>query len=307
MEKFKKVIFWGHPLHTHTHSYIHAGFKRAFEHLGYVTYWFTDRDDTKGFDFENSLFMAMGEDEKNIPLNNSSYYVLHNVDAKRYLEVGCKVLFIAPHTTNATMYLKDGDVIFNDYTFLRHDANVDCLGLCWATDLLPHEIDVESAINKTHNNTCVWIGTYGDSTGPFENGSIIDPFFNKSVQYGIRSVKINPWSRPISFEENRDIVANSFLAPALQGPWQVKHNYIPCRIFKNISYGSFGITNSAAVNDVFGGRLVYDPDPTVLFDMAIAKRNSPSYADELTSLMNEVKEKHTYIDRVKYVINCLPE
>ena len=36
---FKKVIIWGLPLHSHTHSYIHDCFFKAFTSMGYDTVW----------------------------------------------------------------------------------------------------------------------------------------------------------------------------------------------------------------------------------------------------------------------------
>ena len=39
-----KIVIWGYPLYSHTHSYIHAAFYKAFTHLGYETYWFHDGD-----------------------------------------------------------------------------------------------------------------------------------------------------------------------------------------------------------------------------------------------------------------------
>ena len=40
----KKVVIWGHKLYSHTHSFIHSGFFKAFKHLGYDTYWFDNND-----------------------------------------------------------------------------------------------------------------------------------------------------------------------------------------------------------------------------------------------------------------------
>ena len=42
--KYSKVIIWGHPLHSHTHSYIHEAYYRAFKYLGYDVYWFHDNE-----------------------------------------------------------------------------------------------------------------------------------------------------------------------------------------------------------------------------------------------------------------------
>ena len=47
----KKVVIWGHKLYSHTHSFIHSGFFKAFKHLGYDTYWFDNNDNIKDFDF----------------------------------------------------------------------------------------------------------------------------------------------------------------------------------------------------------------------------------------------------------------
>ena len=30
-----KIIIWGYPLHSHTHSYIHAAFYKAFKYMNY--------------------------------------------------------------------------------------------------------------------------------------------------------------------------------------------------------------------------------------------------------------------------------
>jgi len=88
-----KIVFWEHKYHTHTHSYIYYGFKRAFEHLGYKTEWYGNDDDVSGVDFSNSLFFVTNDHEK-VPKRNDCYYVLHNptkyewyshIDAKRKL------------------------------------------------------------------------------------------------------------------------------------------------------------------------------------------------------------------------------
>ena len=53
----KRVIIWGYPLHTHTHSYIHLGYYRAFKALGFETYW-SDNVHTIGEEFNDSLVIT---------------------------------------------------------------------------------------------------------------------------------------------------------------------------------------------------------------------------------------------------------
>src|SRR5438067_1726131 len=77
--KINKVIIWGYKLHSHTHSYIHYGYDKAFRHLGFETYWLDDSDKTDHIDFAGSLFFTMGADaNRNMPLRDDCYYILHN-------------------------------------------------------------------------------------------------------------------------------------------------------------------------------------------------------------------------------------
>ena len=73
----QKVIIWGYPLYTHTHSYIHYGWHKAFKHLGYDTYWFHDKDFPKEFDYTNCIFITEGYADDNIPLHPSNIYFVH--------------------------------------------------------------------------------------------------------------------------------------------------------------------------------------------------------------------------------------
>src|SRR3990167_8873486 len=81
----KQVVIWGYPLHSHTHSYIHNGFFRAFKHLGYKTLWLTDADDTRAIDFKDTLFLTMGDTaNKKMPLRMDCFYIFHNGEKKHY-------------------------------------------------------------------------------------------------------------------------------------------------------------------------------------------------------------------------------
>ena len=42
LQQFKNIIVWGYPLNTHTQSYIHAGFYKAFKVVHTSVHWFHD-------------------------------------------------------------------------------------------------------------------------------------------------------------------------------------------------------------------------------------------------------------------------
>lgn len=102
-------------------------------------------------------------------------------------------------------------------------------------------------------------------------------------------------------------IQDAYIAPALQFKWQVDKEYIPCRIFKNISYGKMGITNNSAVNNIFGNKLIYDKDLEKLADKCMVFYNKPKkyQIKRIVKLMKIVKEKHTYVSRINFILDFL--
>ena len=141
---FNQVIIWGHKLHSHTHSYIHYGFHRAFHYLGYKCLWLDNNDDISNIDFSKSLFITEGQVDKNIPIRNDSIYLLHNCDRSKYL--GINNLFNIQVITKADLNRYSYTECSNEYGYYSEDQ----LLLCWATDLLPEEVNMN--IKLVQNN-----------------------------------------------------------------------------------------------------------------------------------------------------------
>jgi hypothetical protein len=78
--------------------------------------------------------------------------------------------------------------------------------------------------------------------------------------------------------------------------------YIPCRNFKNISYGQLGMTNSKPVYEFFDGNIIYNEDTYQLFFDAQKEREN---YDLIKSQMLFVKENHTYVNRAKELIEIV--
>lgn len=296
--KFNKVVIYGHKLYSHTHSYPHHGYFKAFKHLGYDTLWVDDKDNLSNINFDNCLFLTEGQVCSKIPINRSSKYILHNCDGSKFSDID------VANKINLQFFHKDvasrGLTKINEHTYVGHDV----VHQAWATDLLPHEFSENDAHNEVNNRECYWAGSIDDGTSQFQNGTELNPFFNECRKNNIRVTLINPWSKPATPEENRNKVHNSFLAPTIQGPWQRDDYYVPCRIFKNISYGHMGITNNSFVNKLFGDKLVYSENTVELFHKSIQKKKDPNCINEIKELIKEVKEHHTYINRINSILDC---
>lgn len=289
-----KVVLWGHKLHTHTHSYIHWGFYRAFKQLGYDTYWLDDRDSVAHIDFTNSLFITEGQVHKGMPIRNDCYYIIHNCPAQRYQH-----LLNNRHAIILQVYTHDC-LERNEPSFslcFHYDLNQPIIYMPWATDLLPHEIDQikqHIAQQTLKNNTAIFVGSI--MGGFFGNQPEINAFKRAMHENGIQFQHGGVNNK--SMEENVRLVQNALLAPAMQGAWQCRQGYIPCRIFKNISYGAMGITNSKTVYELFEGKIIYNDNPYQLGLDAVKRVKTWSLQDQY-ELMDLVKEKHTYLNRIE--------
>ncbi len=280
-----KVIIWGHKLHSHTHSYIHYAFHRAFQHMGYETYWFDNTDDVSKFDFSNCIFLTEGQVDDKIPRRNDCKYILHNCNVAKHYE----------------HIVKENILQIQVYYGLEKVGNFTYYGartlyMPWATDLLPHEFE-GPATNRGKN--IFWVGTVG--AGKFGNIDQLSPFISTCALNGIGFLQRGG----VSADENRALVAASYMAPAINGHWQVEKGYIPCRIFKNISYGQFGLTNNRAVQKLFHDQLIYADNGGDLFNLAKENLASETYESRLIELMEIVKAEHTYINRIETILKFM--
>ena len=289
-----KVIIWGHLLHSHTHSYTHEGFYRAFKFLGYETFWFDNDTNINSFDFSDCLFLTEAQVDSKIPMRKDCKYVLHNCYKMRYLIAGIpenNILMLQVYVLPA---LTLGEKI-NEYTI--YNKKVRGLFQPWATSLLPTEISFENPFSIPKNKEALFIGSYG--TGDFGNKEEWDAFGKACQENGI---KLKITGGKIDLLQTVSMIKQAYMAPAIQGPWQVEKGYIPCRIFKNISCGQIGITNSTTVNSIYNNNLVYSPNCNTLFFLAqreIQEKNEKKIIENIKI----TKEFHTFVNRAKTILS----
>lgn len=311
-------------------SYVHAGWFKAFQHLGYDTYWFDDYNFPQEFDWKNCIFISEEYGAKNIPLEKSSVYFIHDcINPSKYLGIDARLIDIRFNVNeindcnysmkmDRTKLVKIDEVSFYDpkanddvlaFQWRRGIQNYEALYISWATDLLPHEFNYDDRY-RTRDETYYHIGTICESNIK-EIRKVAQALLELNVQMG----HVDPWVRPISFEQNRELVQRSKLSLDVRGTvikpdingmpntgGNHKHiGYIPCRTFKSISYGRFSGTNSKAVKALFGDFVVYNDDEyQLVFDMNETEKKQ-NY-DILLEAMKFVQNNHTYLNRVNSIM-----
>jgi hypothetical protein len=289
----KTAVVWGHKLHSHTHSYVHEGFARAFAYLGYDVHWLDDSDDVSGVDFRGALFVTEGQVDRRIPIRDDCKYVLHNCDAARYAAVAgncLKLQVYCARNIRSARFDRVGPAAYYADGILFQP---------WATDLLPHEICLDCA-SWQRERVSYWIGTIG--SGRFGNVGELEGYQRACQEGGVTFMQRGSVSR----DTHIGFIQRSSLAPAITGTWQLGEGYIPCRIFKNISYGQLGVTNSAAVNELFDDQLVCNPDTYQLFADGQDALRRPGSVTRVRELMQTVRETHTFVHRINTILQVLP-
>jgi len=334
--KYKRVIVWGFPLDTHTHSYIHAMWKKVFSiGFGKETHWFHDNEYPKEFDYNDSIFITEGYADNKIPIVASCVYFVHNaISPEKYLNKNARLIEIRfnvneMHDINNDFKLDDGTHNLIELSpnakyeqlFSNKDLHVskrggeiklmdyECIYMYWATDLLPHEFNYDD-IHIEKENTVYYIGSPCRSIN-YPN------FGNTCIRNGIKWVTSNPWNAPLTFEQNKQFMQRSILCPDFRpigtqqdtnqfgvknGKNHLEIGYLPCRVLKAISYGQLGITDSIHVKKILGEHVLYADNMETLFKTAMTER--VNYA-RIRNAMEYVQHNHTYVNRAIELIRAL--
>lgn len=288
-----KVYIWGHKLHEHTHSYIHSSYYKAFENLGHEVYWIDSRDDLTQYDFGDSVFFTENSVKNGMPLRKDCKYITHHIDTKYLVDAGVpyeNVLRLGNYLPSLEIYEKVDHLAY-------WDESTRTLYQTWGTDLLPHEIDENNPVKfNWSNKTLNYVGMLYEQ-GPWWAQSFANIIHEKN------KVEFKVFTQNASDGENRQLIRTSFLCPDFRSDWHLQCGYIPCRIFKNISYGRITGTNSPFVKRAFGDYVSFGGTPDTLYDNLL-------HADfgekiNMREAMLFVKENHTFINRVNTIFKFL--
>ncbi|SMF00180.1 hypothetical protein SAMN02745866_00018 [Alteromonadaceae bacterium Bs31] len=332
-----KVIIYGYCRpEDHTHYWIHHALFRALTAvLGTeVKVEWVDNTHSKPIAFfEQALIFTnvyKVKSDTRLPVVSNSVYLIHNHNPSKLQPLKYQRAIDSGHAMTYQVYRGQPEegylAIENEFAHFYSKAKKDAV-LTWATDLLPHEI--EANIEKIRQGVSTKIYDYSFVGSIWESN--IDAFSDfveavvgvgkKVHQFG-RLIKyrdvVRSWpsliseKRNIDLDENQRITRCSHIAPAIQGYKQLdspkrKGNYIPCRIFKNISYGAMGVTNNLSVHKMLNEKTIFDENLSSMVAKAEQWLESTRKTEDMLELMEIVKRDHTYVNRINSMVYCLNE
>ncbi len=302
--KPKRLIIWGLKQVYHTHRHIHQAFYKNAKKLGYETLWLED-------DKKNQTYIQPGDviiasevtgkmipkkntfEDYHLPVRNDVSYCLHN-----YSDVFKSKL--EKHTyINLSVYSKLAETADTQLDTARYfDTKTRTLYQPWGTDLLVSEFK-KPVYNK--NRFVFWIGSIWNNAT--NQGNILQIQKLKEVlrAYSIRFIQL----RFIPDMLNIFFIRRSRIAPAIAGQYQVDINYLPCRVFKNISYGQLGITNVQKFTDILGSDyIIQDKKPLEQVITNVLHMDKNTYMKEVKRQQKSIAT-YTYKESIEYILRCL--
>ncbi len=303
-KRFNKIVIWGLKNRWHTHRFVFAGYYRALKKSGVRVVWVEDEKKNREFIEPNDLIiMASGAYGKmvpqkksladyNVPIRDDVYYCLHaendyfiqKIRPERRL-----ILNVYSDEIGAGQQPKIYEAVhFNKETRTLYEP--------WGTDLLPDEFK-----RPTYNNHkfVFWVGSIWNDKNNHGNLEEIARL-KKSLEK--RRLKFLPVRFVPNFM-NVLLVRLSRIAPAIGGRFQVEINYLPDRMFKNISYGQLGFSNIKKFNDIFKDCNIYDEDMDAMIEKVLSLTKEQYI--ELVKKQQEICKRYTLADNLNNVLKFI--
>lgn len=330
-KKINILVVHGLTTSTHSHYFIHEAIYKTFLYIKsqcdfqLEVIWCDDNKESSELYNENNNYLIFSSPHYNtdnhLIILENAYYILHyrthNVlnknPIKKYNDLYKKkraikyIEFRGP----PRQFQKSNNITFINNLFwyykdLSHPKfPTSELNIPWATDLLPNEIDrnIESLYNnQDYNRRSYFCGSIWKT-----NKKEVNEWKLLCMKNGISCL----FDREKDKDQHQNKIRYAYMAPAFQGETQRcsnKYFYIPCRIFKNISYGGLPITNNKGVYNMFKDySVIFDTNLESLFNKVLEyryweKENKDLYIQQMVDIMNHVKENHTFVNRINMLI-----
>jgi hypothetical protein len=243
---------------------------------------------------DDSLVIACGVDCKTLSVNDNCFYVLHNVDDHRFKQ-SQNFMTLQVYTKDTLLPERNAERLT---TFTYWQSEGRCLYQPWATDLLPEEMIYEPVPAPEVNRVVNWVGSITD--GEMGNLQQLQAYANQLAARNNIPVHAH---RGVDRESAIKLIRGSHQAPAIVAGWQKDNLYVPCRLFKNISYGQPTFSNSPVIKELCGEEF-FEEDCAKLALRNSEYLNNRNFEQE-NDLIQLIRDEHTYVNRCQRILELV--
>lgn len=292
LKKYSSVVIWGllHPTDS-TQKHVHRHLFDTLQKINFPVHWCENAEQCNGAIPNGSLVISSNECYQNLKYNKKNWYAFFNVpepinDCRNFLRM----------TALGAEIVSSDFVYWNTTTAFNKEAHK--LYQPFVTNLLPWEFQHPIF---TNSKVIHWVGSIWNDANNHGNLETIDALKRALDKHGLEFRHCVG----ITDDENIIKVRESRIAPAIGGTFQTK-GMLPCRLWKNISYGQLGVTNLSKAVDVFGENLIFSLNVEEAVDKAL---NLPekAYIDMVQSQQEIVSSGYTYLNWFYNVLKALEE
>lgn len=255
MPPVTRLVVWGLRRKYDTYRYIHAGFAAAGTRLGWQVDWVEDDEANQPAVTSDSLVVGVNLCQKYLPVVPGARYVIHNNERPDLAEV----IHEGSGINLQTWTFDCPGAPLDGQQAIRYNESTRTLFQPWGTSIPESNW---SRPNVSTSKFVFWVGSIWDNDLGQGNRAVIAQLQGALRAAGRRLVHL--WRTPEIL--HKKLIQFSGLRPAVCGQWQATNGYIPCRAFKNLSFGALPISNNRAINTALGESIPYYTDMQVLVD-----------------------------------------
>ncbi len=297
-KKFNKIVIWGLKKQWHTHRFVFHAYNRILKKSGVPVVWVEDKKENQSIIEKGDLiFTASGMTGKmvppklkledyNVPIRDDVYYCLH-AENDFFIEKIKPEKYII-----LRFYENESENYPKLYEAVHFDEKTRTLYQPWGTDLLPEEFKKPTFCKSKF---VFWIGSIWNDKNNHGNIEEIAKLKSSLKKHGLWFVKV----RFIPNFLNTLLIRLSRIAPSIGGRRQVEVNYLPDRMFKNISYGQLGFSNIKKFSSIFKGCIIYNEDMDVMIDKVLSL--SKDEYIEMIKKQQEICKKYTIAEHMNNI------
>lgn len=296
LKPFGKVVIWGLRRSVDSFRYIHQHFHETLVKIGADVVWCDDLETHRDIVRSGDLVFAVNVAAKHLPIVKGAFYVLHNTGAEINDQIPLS------HRITLQVYTKasqtaPGGVKWMSGTYYYPETRM--LVQPWGTNLLPSEFMPPVSPKGRNRKMSFWVGAIWQNPQGQGNINEIAAFKRVLALHGKRFQQL----RFIPNSWNAKAVRWSCVAPAVAGAWQAENHYLPCRMFKNISYGQLGLSNVLGFDDILGDAACLDTDIGALVDRAMSFGDK-AFTETIAAQQEAVKQ-HTYVGKIQNIVRAI--
>lgn len=284
----------------HTNTYFFEGFYKAAKYLGMNSFWIENQKQLEEIADSKTLVLCEGSFIPDLEKNLNCHYVLHSIPNEKYdqylnLSQQKKCLHLDLFKNKALEFTK-----INDLTFFDEDNFT--LYQPWAGNLLPNEIIDNDDTYKVNQQYSYYIGMlYDKGIGKAKD-------INKYLREGKNQTQIKCVTG-VSHQSTKELTLKSSICIDIREDHHLEIGYVPCRVFKTLSYGREIYVNSKYIYEYLrhiplvrfyesGEQLKSQYDELC----STSNFRNRTLAENRKHTMNFLRENHTFVNRLENII-----